>query len=66
MNCPFCLSDQKLTKEHLFSRPICNALGVDRATLVKSVDGRNGDVGVAVPLGERSIRLPCQAVIRVG
>ena len=57
--CAFCLSDDKSTKEHLLSRPICDALGVDRRTLVASLDGRNGQLGAASTLDTRAVRLPC-------
>ena len=60
MKCPFCLADGKLSKEHLFSRPICDAFGIDRSTLVASVDGMSGDVNRIGRLHERSVRLPCE------
>ena len=61
MNCPFCLQASKTTKEHLFSQPICDAVGLDRAIDVASYDGNSGELGPIVPLHQRSVRLPCEA-----
>jgi hypothetical protein len=62
MKCPFCLSDTKNSKEHLLSRPICAAVGINRSTtLVASLDGRTSQIGHAGSLDHRSIRLPCSA-----
>lgn len=60
VNCPFCLEASKATKEHLFSQPICNAVGIDRAMDVASYDRNSGELGPIVPLGRRSVRLPCE------
>lgn len=61
VNCPFCLSDAKSSKEHLFSRPICNAVGLDRSMLVASLDGCSSAIGPVSPLDQRAVRLPCEA-----
>lgn len=60
MKCPFCLGDQRKSKEHLLSKPICNAVGMDRGMTVASLDRNTGDVGPLVPLDGRSVRLPCE------
>lgn len=60
MNCPFCLEESKTTKEHLFSQPICDAVGIDRAMDVASYDQNSGELGPIVPLDQRSVRLPCE------
>ena len=59
MNCAFCGSHETLTKEHLFSTPICNALGVDRSMLVASLDEKAGAIGTPIRLDQRQVRLPC-------
>lgn len=62
MICVFCLAESgtvKMSKEHLFSVPICTALGVDRTKLVASLDGNTGIIGHATPLDRRQVRLPC-------
>lgn len=61
MNCPFCLEASKTTKEHLFSQPICDAVGIDRMMDVASYDGNSGQLGPIVPLNQRSVRLPCES-----
>lgn len=48
-----------MSKEHLFSSPICSALGVDRTKLVASLDGNTGTVGHAGRLDQRQVKLPC-------
>ena len=60
MNCPFCLEESKGTKEHLFSQPICGAVGIDRAMDVASYDQNSGELGPIIPLNQRSVRLPCE------
>lgn len=60
MNCPFCLKASKASKEHLFSKPICNVLGIDRAMDVASYDENSGELGPIVPLKQRAVRLPCE------
>ena len=60
VNCPFCLKASKTSKEHLFSKPICNVLGIDRAMDVASYDKNSGELGPIVPLKQRSVRLPCE------
>ena len=60
MRCPFCLSAEPLSKEHLFSKPICDALGVDRSMLVASLDGNTGEFRHYSVLDRRSVRLPCE------
>lgn len=59
MKCPFCLSESKRTKEHFFSQ-LCDVFGIDRSTSVGSLHARTGELGHVVPLGERSVRLPCE------
>lgn len=61
MNCPFCLSDGKSSKEHLFSKSICNAVDLDRSMLVASLDGRTNEIGPVASLDRKSVRLPCEA-----
>lgn len=61
VNCPFCLEVSKTTKEHLFSQPICEAVGIDRVMDVASFDGNSGELGPIVPLHQRSVRLPREA-----
>ncbi|MGH9890883.1 MAG: hypothetical protein ACREA0_02625 [bacterium] len=60
MNCHFCLTKGKATKEHLLSKPICDALGIERSMLVASVDGRSGEVSRLNSLDRKSVRLPCE------
>jgi hypothetical protein len=60
VNCPFCLGASKTTKEHIFSQPICDAVGIDRAMDVASYDGNSGELGPIVSLNQRSVRLPCE------
>lgn len=60
MNCPFCLGASKTTKEHVFSKPICDAVGIDRAMDVASYDGNSGELGPIVSLDQRSVRLHCE------
>ena len=60
VNCPFCLETSKTTKEHLFSQPICDAVGIDRSMDVASYDQNSGELGPIVPLDQRSVRLPCE------
>lgn len=57
--CPFCLGDGKRSKEHLFSKPICAAAGLNRSNLIASVDARTGAVDSVVPIREVAVRLPC-------
>jgi len=60
VTCPFCLQASKATKEHLFSQPICDAVGIDRAMDVASYDKNSGELGPILPLHQRSVRLPCE------
>lgn len=61
MNCAFCLSKEKTTKEHLLSKPICDGLGIERSTLVASMDGRTGELSRGSSLDRKSVRLPCKS-----
>lgn len=61
VKCPFCLGDGKKTKEHILSKPICHALGVDRGMTITSVDSTSQAVGESATLTERTIRLPCES-----
>jgi hypothetical protein len=62
VKCAFCFGESgstKLSKEHLFSVPICRALGIDRTGLVASFNGNSGQVEHVAPLDERQVKLPC-------
>lgn len=57
--CPFCFEEESPSREHLFSQPICDALGLDRETVTVSYDANSGQTGVPVPLSQRTVKLPC-------
>lgn len=59
--CPFCFEEERPSKEHLFSEPVCDALGLDRATAAISYDANTEKAGVPVPLNQRTVKLPCRA-----
>ena len=62
MKCAFCFGEAnttKLSKEHLFSVPICRAFGIDRSMAVGSFDANSGELGLVAPLDERQVKLPC-------
>jgi hypothetical protein len=61
MLCPFCFSNSKKSKEHYFSQPICDAMGIDRSVTIVSLDARTAEYGAALPLSQRSVRLPCES-----
>ena len=62
MNCAFCLEARTpLTREHLFSVPVCRAFHIDRdQTLVGTVDEKAGGVRNLTTLASRTVRLPCE------
>jgi hypothetical protein len=60
VKCPFCLSDDKKSREHLFSGAICNAVGIDRSVLVATIDRQTQEIGPMGPLNRKAVRLPCQ------
>jgi hypothetical protein len=60
MKCPFCIRDNKLSKEHLFSKPICDAFGIDRSMPVVSFDLNTRTMGRSTTLDAKSVRLPCE------
>ena len=60
MKCPFCLSDDKISREHVFSKAICDAVGLDRSILVATVDRHADDIGPMSPLSQKAVRLPCE------
>lgn len=62
VNCPFCLkTDTALTREHLFSVPVCRAFRIDRDdTSVGSVDVKTGEFRNLTTLARRTVRLPCE------
>ena len=57
----FCLDEVTLSREHLFSDPICDTFGIDRSSLVAGVDTRNKRVSHAEPLATRKVKLPCKS-----
>lgn len=59
--CPFCFEEESPSREHLFSQPICDALGLDRETVAVSYDANSGVAGVPVPLSQRTVKLPCSS-----
>jgi hypothetical protein len=59
--CPFCFEEESPSREHLFSQPICDALGLDRETVAVSYDANSGETGVPVPLSQRTVKLPCSS-----
>lgn len=62
MKCVFCLAGSrttKISKEHLFSKPICSALGIDRTKMIASLDGNTGEVSRPLRLDQRLVKLPC-------
>lgn len=59
--CPFCFEDESPSREHLFSQPICDALGLDRETVAVSYDDNSGESRVPVPLSQRTVKLPCSS-----
>lgn len=59
--CPFCFDEGSPSREHLFSQPICDALGLDRETVAVSYDANSGETGVPVPLSQRMVKLPCDS-----
>lgn len=58
--CPFCLSLGRLSKEHLLSNPMCEALGVDRRTISVAFSENTGRIGKPLGFDDRTIRLPCR------
>jgi hypothetical protein len=51
-----------LSQEHLFSQPICNAIGLTRDAVVPGrLDARDGPMASAASLGRFTVRLPCSA-----
>lgn len=59
--CAFCLEDATLSREHLFSQPICDVFDIDRAsTTVYGFDGVSKNVGHGAALSQRSVKLPCR------
>ena len=62
VKCVFCLAGSrttKISKEHLFSKPICSALGIDRTKVIASLDGNTGEVSRPLRLDQRLVKLPC-------
>ena len=59
--CPFCFKEARLSKEHLFSRPVCRAVGIDRSTAITPFDARSQTIRPPASLSQRTVRLPCEA-----
>ena len=58
--CVFCLTEATLSREHLFSVPICNTFGIDRAGLILSGDVTNRKHPLRTEaLSTRKVKLPC-------
>lgn len=62
VKCFFCHRDDigALSKEHLFSVPVCDGFGIDRTTDMARLDGNAGRVRSMAPLTQTSVSLPCR------
>ena len=62
LNCLFChgRAGSGVSREHLFSNPVCDFFGLDRkTTLAARVDGNTGEIRSVAPLGSTTVNLPC-------
>ena len=69
MKCAFCFGEAnttELSKEHLFSVPICRGFGMDRSMAVGSFDANSGELGLVAPLDERQVKLPAPPATQAG
>lgn len=59
--CPFCFEEKPASREHIFSKTICGALGVDRASLSVSLNANDETLGHPLALDDRAVKLPCES-----
>jgi hypothetical protein len=57
VNCLFCGAPPPQSREHLLSRPVADAFGIDRSGELSMLDGVN--IVRSVSLDQLSVRLPC-------
>lgn len=59
--CFFCHGEASLTREHLFSRPICRVAGIDRrSSQMAGLDGHGRIDRSPRPVDQWTVRLPCK------